>query len=394
MRISAWQECTLVIRLPGPFAVRNTVAEMVVDGKRGLWWECGARSRMLFYERKDGGLEWEICLDSEPASNRFSFPIVASQLLFCYQEELNQDERAEGAVRPDSVVGSYAVYHQSRRHDWNVITGNDTLRDAYGTGKVFHIYRPSAHDANGTTVWCDLRIDTVLAITVPPEFLQSAVYPVTIDPTFGCTSAGGTQTIPGTARADINDIHTHVAGAGETITSFSVYASSGSGTQSLGLAAYSMDDGSPRLPVNRLAPAATVALTGAGAVWYTTSTVSQTLTSGTRYCVALGDGNTYVNIYYDSYGSIARSNNATAALPATWTSTSTGAVVYSMYATYTVSAGPATPSRRRRMSFARSTRQEKGSEYDDTLQTLADELSACGRSEPVGSSWFDSHCQQ
>jgi hypothetical protein len=392
--IAAWRECSLSVRLPGPVNTGDAAKEMIVDGYAGVWWQSGRKTHMQLYERKDGGLEWEICLDSQPPSNQFSFPIRTERLLFCYQGELTPAEVANGAFRPDSVIGSYAAYHTTRRHDWNIIRVKDTVREQYGTGKAFHIYRPKAHDADGRTVWCDLRIDTVLTITVPPDFLQTANYPVTIDPTFGYAGAGGTQTVPGTAKANINDTHTHVAGSGETITSFTVYASSGSGTQSLGLAAYTMDNGSPRLPVTRLAAAATVSLTGATPVWYTTSTVSQSLTSGTRYCVALGDGNANTNIYYDSYGSTARSNNATAALPATWSNNGTGSVVYSMYATYTVGSSATTPSRRRRTSFAAGAWEQKGSEPDETVQTLAENPCALRGTVSNCSQRVNSHCQQ
>lgn len=392
--IAAWGECSLLVSLARPAEARDAAKEMTVDGLSGLWWESGHKTRMQLYERKDGGLEWEICLDSQPPSNRFSFQIRAEELLFCYQGKLTPEEVAEGAIRPDSVIGSYAAYHATRRHDWSIVRGKDTVREQYGTGKAFHIYRPKAHDANGRMVWCDLQMDTALTITVPHDFLQTADYPVTIDPTFGYASAGGTQTVPGTAKANINDAHTHVAGSGETITSFTVYASSGSGTQSLGLAAYTMDNGSPKLPVTRLAAAATVSLTGGTPTWYTTSTVSQSLASGTGYCVALGDGNANTNIYYDSYGSTARSNNTTAALPTTWSNNGTGSVVYSMYATYTVGSGATTPSRRRRTASASYVIEQKGSEPDDTVQTLADTYSALDGTMAICSQRVNGHCQQ
>lgn len=373
LMISAWDDCRFEIQMPllGKSGDIGLLSEMAVDNHPGIWWDAKSGERVQVYERKDGCLEWEIVLDSRPVSNRFNFPISSQNLLFLYQSDLSPEEIAEGAMRPDSVAGSYAVYHTFRHDDWKIVSENDTISEEYGTGKAFHIYRPQAHDATGKAVWCDLKIDSDLAITVPDDFLSAAVYPVTIDPTFGYSSAGASQTIPGTAKANINDAHTYLAGFGETITSFTVYASSGSGTQSLGLAAYTMDNGSPKLPVTRLATAATVSLTGGTAAWYTTATVSQALTSGTRYCVALGDGNSYTNIFYDSYGATARSNNNTSALPATWTNNGTGSVVYSMYATYTVSAGTVTPTRRRRTSFTLNPNTQKGDTRDDAMHIPA-----------------------
>lgn len=371
--VSAWDDCLFEITIPGQneSGERVRINEMIVDGHSGIWWKDDSGNVIQLYERGDGCLEWEIVLEVKPASNRLNFPLSHQNLQFHYQADLSVEEIAEGAMRPDSVVGSYAVYHASRRNDWGVITGSDTARARYGTGKAFHIYRPKAHDAAGKTAWCELSIDTAMTIGVPEEFLSSAVYPVTIDPTFGYSGAGASQTIPGTAKANINDDHSHLAGSGETITSFSVYASSGSGTQSLGLAAYTMDNSVPKLPVTRLATATTVSLIGGTATWYTTATVSQSLTSGTRYCVALGDGNANTNIFYDAYGSVARSNNSTAALPATWSNNGTGNVVYSMYATYTVSGSAVTPSRRRRTALALNPIMQKEDACNEAIHNPA-----------------------
>lgn len=385
LRLTAWEECSLIVSMPPPFNALEPAKEMIIDGRSGIWWQSGANCRMQWYERHDGCFEWEICLDAPPPSNIFSFPIHSNDLVLCYQGELSPEETAEGAFRPDSVIGSYAVYHATRRDDRTVIHGADTVVEQYGTGKAFHIYRPKAYDANGVTCWCDLKIDRALNITVPSDFLLKATYPVTIDPTFGYTSAGATSTIPGTARANINDAHTHVAGVGETITSFSAYVSSSSGTQSLGLAAYTMDNGTPKLPVTRLASSATVSITGGTPLWYTTSTQSQNLTSGTRYCVALGDGNSSVGIYYDSYGAAARSNNSTAALPATWTNGGTGTVVFSLYATYTVNSSVIQTRRRRHMFMSNSPEQE-GSAFHEAIQF--------GRSESPDANVGQSGCHQ
>jgi hypothetical protein len=67
----------------------------------------------------------------------------------------------------------------------------------YKTGKLCHIYRPWAEDAKGQRVWCDLTIDAdVMTITVPQDFLDSAAYPVLVDPTFGYTTHGASNDNP------------------------------------------------------------------------------------------------------------------------------------------------------------------------------------------------------
>ena len=394
--ISAWDDCRFQLMISGkPDSGEGAaLTEMIVDGHSGIWWKTDSGERIQLYERGDGCLEWEIIVEAKPASNRFDFPINSENLLYFYQGELTGGEMADGALRPDSVLGSYAVYRADRGGDRIIVEGEKTLRELYGTGKAFHVYRPKAHDAAGKTVWCELSINADLTIMVPADFLESAAYPVTIDPTFGYSSAGASQTIPGTAKANINDAHTHMAGSGETITSFAVYASSGSGTQTLGLAAYTMDNGSPKLPVIRLAPASTVSLTGGTPTWYTTAAPSQVLTSGTQYCVALGDGNANTNIYYDSYGSIARSNNSTSALPATWTNGGTGNLIYSMYATYTVSGGTITPSRRRRTALALNPIMQKGDACNEALLNSANRTPVADGPLPAVSQSSNGRCEQ
>ncbi|MDD5477349.1 MAG: hypothetical protein PHG87_03995 [Candidatus Omnitrophica bacterium] len=137
-----------------------------------------------FLKNESGALEFEVVLDKKPASNIISLPIETKGLKFYYQGPLTAEEIKQGIVRPDEVVGSYAVYHESK---------ND---GAYNTGKAFHIYRPKVIDATGNTIWGQLDIDAVkgaLTITIDQSWLNSAAYPVTIDPEFGYMSIGSSS---------------------------------------------------------------------------------------------------------------------------------------------------------------------------------------------------------
>lgn len=154
------------------------------------------------------------------------------------------------AHRPEDVVGSYAVY-LSRGKAWNRQSPNMAMwyklqdeynsRDAgnepnpsfahldtvsklsaeiskyealstpelpynktYMTGKFCHIYRPKLIDANGNEAYADIDINretALMTITYPKTFLDNAQYPVTVDPTFGYTSVGGTTEVAGGNRA-------------------------------------------------------------------------------------------------------------------------------------------------------------------------------------------------
>ena len=127
------------------------------------------------------GFEFEIHLSAKPASNIIPFSVQSKELDFCYQS----GEKENDTVRiPDNVIGSYAAYHKSKSNN------------EYKTGKAFHIYRPWAKDAEGNMVWCTFNTDwdgiKDLEIHVPQKFLDSAIYPIVIDPTIGYMVAGAT----------------------------------------------------------------------------------------------------------------------------------------------------------------------------------------------------------
>ena len=150
-------------------------------------WNDGHGIKARFYEKPNDEFEFEIEFTQKPKSNVLHLSIETKGLDFYYQPELTKDEVEHGASRPENVVGSYAVYHSTMAG--NYIGGNN-----YRAGKAFHIYRPYAVDAKGTKVWCDLHIDTEMHITIPPDFIDNAAYPIIVDPTFGVDpeSPGGT----------------------------------------------------------------------------------------------------------------------------------------------------------------------------------------------------------
>jgi hypothetical protein len=63
----------------------------------------------------------------------------------------------------------------------------------YMAGKVGHIYRIKAIDANGDWTWGKQNIDVgkkLHTIELPQDWLDKAAYPVVVDPTFGYTTLG------------------------------------------------------------------------------------------------------------------------------------------------------------------------------------------------------------
>ncbi len=135
-----------------------------------------------FYLRSSSDFEWEIVLNDKPENNILKYAIESANLKFYYQDPDTFAAHIDDWDFDSDIPGSYAVYHNSGRNN------------QHKTGKAFHIYRPKAWNSDGDTVWCDLNIDTVmstLSISIPQAFLDSAGYPVVVDPTFGCTAKGG-----------------------------------------------------------------------------------------------------------------------------------------------------------------------------------------------------------
>jgi hypothetical protein len=125
-----------------------------------------------------GGCEFEAIFNENPGYNEILFTLKSKNIKAWYQGEPDAD-----SIRPDHVIGSYAIYHSSKKHN------------EYGCGKLFHIYRPKVIDSTGAEAWCELLIDIedeFMKITIPQDFLDNAVYPVKLDPTTGYTTAGAT----------------------------------------------------------------------------------------------------------------------------------------------------------------------------------------------------------
>lgn len=163
-------------------------------------------------QMEDGGVEFEFTLNQKPDGNVFVFPIETRNLTFNYQPELTDEEKAQGCERPENVVGSYAVYHA-----WRVpVHPTEASAEKYRTCKAFHIYRPRVTDADGKSVWATLQVDAehgTLTVTVDQDFLDTAAYPVVVDPTFGYTTMGGSSYWTGSSHDLIGSKFTTPAGA-------------------------------------------------------------------------------------------------------------------------------------------------------------------------------------
>lgn len=200
LKLKVWDnECNISIGLPVDETQKEKIS-VIEDEKGLLTWKQGKREAHFYpiepsEEHPEGGYEFEVILDEKPESNIIEFTLNdPKDLKFYYQPEISDEEaqpladregitliEAKRKIRPDNVVGSYAVYHASKSNN------------KYKAGKAFHIYRPKIIDVNGDWVWGELNIDEsaqILTVTIPQKWLDGDVYPVTVDPTFGYTSAG------------------------------------------------------------------------------------------------------------------------------------------------------------------------------------------------------------
>ena len=184
------------------------------------WSSKDGKKKVHMYELEgyeDGGFEIEVELLEKPSSNIIEYSLQTKELDFRFQsEDIIKSITKTFQEVPENVIGSYAVYHKTKRNNYNDKNGNP-VGNQYRTGKAFHIYRPEAIDNEGNKIWCDLNIDdgnNLLTIIVPQKYLDNAIYPVIVDPTFGYTSQGSVK-IDGYTNEVYGQIGTSGGTAGE-----------------------------------------------------------------------------------------------------------------------------------------------------------------------------------
>jgi hypothetical protein len=346
LELTAWNgECTFSLDLS---TSQHPLTNARVEQRRSLGWtgvsvvSSGITHRV--FTAPSGGVEWEIVLASMPGTNTLRFDIETNDLKFFYQDTLTDAEKRDGDCRPDSVVGSWAVYHARAKGDYHRTTG----ASAYGTGKAFHIFRPRAWDSRGDTVWCDLDIDArtgSLTVNVPAGFLNGAKYPVTIDPHFGQDQIGASATnftnAYNYALAYADDQYS--ASAGDRVDSLVMYFVYSA--DSAALAVYAVDaEGKPTgSPVG----AGSRVGSSASGQWVA-APVNINLTAGVSYTVVeaenMADG---TRVAYDSYTNCC-SRCSGSAFCDPWSEMNVRPYRFSAYAVYTNSSAAAPPTGRRR----------------------------------------------
>ena len=303
--------------------------ELTYEGDRIVWtkkniacrlWDIPANPEYL-----EKAYEFEIVLPKKPTTNKIEFAIQTKGLDFFYQPALTQAEIDEGQFRPENVVGSYAVYCSENKIN---LTGGKLYR----TGKFGHIYRPKIIDSIGKSIWGVLNIDVplgLLTITIDQSFLDIAVYPVFIDPTFGYTTAGASGA--GYGANWINSSSLTYTGAVGTGVSMSIYGAKGAANSNLQMALYNTAS-----PSNLIANGSTPSvLVNSTAQWWTSNFSTGPTLSAVQYYLAYNQDNA-PTIYYDSGANRYYVSQAFGTWPSTisWGDAGAG-IKFSIYCTYT-----------------------------------------------------------
>lgn len=320
--------------------VHEETAPQVKQAGDKVSWR-GQKVEAHFYDtgsvkENEGGYEFEVVLLEKPKTNVITMTIQTKGLDFFYQPPLTKEEIIRGTtVRPENVVGSYAVYHQNREGDYTRLGGKN-----YKAGKAFHIFRPRIEDAAGKQVWGDLNIDVakgLLTVTIPQDFLDKAVYPVrhAAGLEFGYHSIGASV-------AAVSDIQQYLCRASDTpasngsMTDMVVYAQSQWATCYYYPALYAAD-GATRLAAVTTDINDQITTTYA---WVAVPLVYASIVATTAYYLGIGLNGADTNVKYDAVAGWSTIYKTT--VGGRWLDPFGGAASneykYSIYANYTAAA--------------------------------------------------------
>ncbi|EAT16058.1 hypothetical protein HTZ97_16560 [Desulfuromonas acetoxidans] len=334
-------ECWLKISHADVNHVRQQdTAKDFVNAKGGAGVEIPVSATGRKHKISEGSVEWDIEYATSaalPADYEVFTAEFPAGLTWHKQLELTVEEIAAGCDRPEDIINSYALYWDQSGRYLNA-AGEELVN--YETGKFCHIKRPKWIDAEENVYWGDQDfIDGELRCYLPPqEWLDAAVWPVTLDPVLGYETTGASS-VASTANYlfSTGPFSPAVSGTLDAIT----FISSLTGGDNFVLGLYDNDSSYPGTLIDY-----TGELTGtnnnATAVGEGGSAqVGVSVSSAASYWLAALLGGA-MNIYYDSGGVRFRNSAYTysSALPSTFPGGySSAAYYYSIYATYTESAG-------------------------------------------------------
>ncbi len=294
-----------------------------MDGDRIVIFDGSGIQR--FYMKDARTFEWEIMIPSRPESDSISFAFNSENLDFSYQSiTYSQREIELNAYRPDSLKGSYAVYHSSRA--WG----------RYKTGKAYNILPPIFIDANDNSITGKVLMKGEQIYWIADgDWWDNAAYPVLLGPTFGYTSQPGSSVGVNNTWSYLNRYPTDVLGSDGTEmikTLLFFYDPPSAGSQSyMALYDWTRSDSCADSKVATSSISATDT-DWAGALWWPHS-VEYSPSANDSLTLAIGDfeAGTFF-LFYDTQAD--GGDEVTGDLPATWGACGTDDWRFGMYATY------------------------------------------------------------
>ena len=172
------------------------------------------------FKSTDGGIKIERVFYIKPtAAPRYKLEF-SKGVKFHYQPELTQEEIADGHIRPDNVVGSYAIYCDKAGH-YKDKSGKTTVN--YGSGKIGHLYAPYWTDSGGkkTKVTQEIVGNTLIFALPNEKWLDEAVYPITLDPDVDLGHTGTGASVEAVYSTKLYALYLGLAASAGTPTSLS-----------------------------------------------------------------------------------------------------------------------------------------------------------------------------
>lgn len=347
LKITKWnKENYLTIKIPSKDLFISTTPTLLANkleignAKTGFYFNPDPDNT----ERFRFGIIWK----EKPASNKFSFELAGYEnynfyyqpILVNVEKDSSSWEGTKGercAYRPADVGGSYAIYHKTK-------VNHEIGKTNYGTGKMFHWYKPKFIDANQEWTWGILEYkDGVMTETCPQEFLDKAVYPVRSNAIFGNQNLQASHDTFTDGSGQTYTVYiplSQLSPAGTNILNYlSFYLDTTSGTQQTRCGLYSNSSG---YPVSRLVyDTSKFNFTGGTGVWVTNIVdYNYTLAASTQYFAAIYTNDIdVVTLHYDSAGTLDSKQEYNVECPELANAGSDyDDVIYSVYATYTPSA--------------------------------------------------------
>lgn len=354
LQMSAWQgACAVEVQL-----IHDEPGVTSLDQRAIVWGSVSLEARLyplvLGGPEKHSGHEYEVTLWQRPKTNVLRYAWRSRNVARWHQP---LTPRA-GLTRPEHYCDSEAFY-APWSGDYTRMGGEN-----YRAGKFGHLHRSYAVDAVGQRVWCEhLFVGAELHVITPWEFLQSAVYPVKVDPTFGYTTIGGANA----GQFFVNRMYGPVAAPASNgiVDSFFGYVwPAGTGRLMKGVLVLANTHGTETIVTNGVTPGISLdAFTGAAGWAEAPYSVKPSVTASTNYITMACGGGTdpWGVIYIDAApanSSVYHSgNNYTT--PVAPTAGSQEAERPSYYESYTVSSADPIPSR----SFSRQFAVRRASHY-------------------------------